>query len=75
MKKINNLIYALEINHINNSGLKISIFVQFNDDGLKIKSVKVGDVCVTEETINGRSIKKIVRYVPKLWWVFNRRNL
>jgi hypothetical protein len=31
-----------------------SILVQFNDNGLKIKIVRVGDICITEETINGR---------------------
>ena len=54
MKKINNLIYTLEINFVNNEGVKSSISVKFCDDGLKVKSVKVGDVCITEETINGR---------------------
>ena len=54
MKKINNLIYTLEINFVNNEGVKSSISVKFCDDGLKVKSVKIGDVCITEETINGR---------------------
>ena len=54
MEKINNLIYTLEINYINNSSLDTSIAIKFYDNGLKIKSVRVGNVCVTEETINGR---------------------
>lgn len=54
MKEINNLIYSLKINFVNRSGLDSSISVEFNDNGLRIKSVKVGNVCVTEETINGR---------------------
>ena len=54
MKAINNLSYTLEINFINNSGVDSSISVKFCDNGLKIKSTRVGNVCVTEETINGR---------------------
>lgn len=54
MKEINNLVYTLEINYINKSNLNTSISIQIHDDGLKIKSVKIGDVCITEETINGR---------------------
>lgn len=54
MKEINNLIYTLEINYENAPGLKTSIYTQFHENGLEIKSIKVGDVCVTEETINGR---------------------
>ena len=54
MNKINNLIYTLEIKYTNNSGEKISITVKFCDNGLETKSIRVGDVCITEETIKGR---------------------
>lgn len=54
MKEINNLMYALEINYVNNSGLNTSISIKLHDSGLQVKSVKVGNVCITEETINGR---------------------
>lgn len=54
MKEINNLIYKLEINFVNGSGISSSISIKFQDNGLKVKSVKIGNVCVTEETINGR---------------------
>ena len=54
MKEINNLIYTLEINFTNNSGLNTSISVKIQDDGLKTKSVKVENICITEETIKGR---------------------
>lgn len=54
MKEINNLVYELEINYINNSGIDSSIYVKFNDNGLKIKSIKIRNVCITEETIKGR---------------------
>lgn len=54
MKEINNLIYSLKINFVNKPELDSSISIEFHDNGLKIKSVKVGNVCVTEETINGR---------------------
>ena len=54
MKEINNLIYSLEINIVTTSSANSSISVRFNDDCLKIKTIKVGDVTVTEETINER---------------------
>lgn len=54
MKEINNLIYTLEIQYINNSGVNSQISIKLNDNGLKTKSVKVGNICITEETINGR---------------------
>ena len=54
MHEIKNLSYSLLINFVNKSGLDSAISVKFNDSGLKVKSVKVGNVCVTEETINGR---------------------
>ena len=54
MKEINNLIYALEINYTNNSQLNTSISIKLHDNGLEIKSIKVGNVCITEETLNGR---------------------
>lgn len=54
MNEINNLIYSLEINFVNKSGMDYSIYIKFHDNGLKVKSVRAGSVCVTEETINGR---------------------
>ena len=54
MKEIKNLIYTLEINHKNNSGLNTSIYVKMHDNGLELKSFKVGNVCITEETTHGR---------------------
>lgn len=54
MKEINNLTYTLEIKYLNNLGVNIEISIKLHDNGLKIKSVRVGNVCVTEETINGR---------------------
>lgn len=54
MKEINNLIYTLEIKYINNSGLETLISIKLQDNGLRIKSIKVGNVCITEETIKGR---------------------
>ena len=54
MKEINNLNYALEINFVNNSGVESSISVKLQDDGLRVKIVKVGNVSITEETLNGR---------------------
>lgn len=54
MNAINNLSYTLEINFVSKSGLDSTISIKFEDNGLKVKTVKVGNVCITEETINGR---------------------
>lgn len=54
MNEINNLIYTLEINYTDNLGLPTLIHVEFHDNGLEVKSFKIGDTCITEETINGR---------------------
>ena len=54
MKGINNLVYTLEIDYENMSGIHTSISVKLHDSGLKIKCVKVGNISITEETINGR---------------------
>lgn len=54
MREINNLFYALEINYANHSGVNTSISIKMYDHGLKIKCVKVGNISITEETINGR---------------------
>lgn len=54
MNAINNLSYTLEINFVNKSGLDSTVSIKFQDNGLKVKTVKIGNVCITEETINGR---------------------
>ena len=54
MKEINNLVYTIEINFPNNSEIDAFVSIKFDDSGLKTKIVRVGDVSVTEETINGR---------------------
>lgn len=54
MKEINNLTYTLEINYTNKDNLSCFISIKLCDNGLEMKSIKVGDICVTEETINGR---------------------
>ena len=54
MKLINNLIYKLQIKYKNNSGLDVVINKRMGEDGLEKTSVRVGDLCVTEETIKGR---------------------
>ena len=54
METINDLTYELKINYINNNGVNVSMSTTVNDDGLEINSVKIGNVCITEETINGR---------------------
>lgn len=50
----NNLTYTLQINYINDSGLPVVIYKHIADNGLEVISFRVGDDCVTEETINGR---------------------
>lgn len=54
MNEIDKLSYSLEINFINKSGMDSSILIKFNDSGLKVKRVIVGNVCITEEAIKGR---------------------
>lgn len=54
MKIINKLMYDLQISYVDNFGLDVFIDIKTQDDGLEFKTFKVGDVCVTEETINGR---------------------
>ena len=54
MKEINNLTYKLEINFVTSSGINSLISIKFNDDGLRVKSVRIGEVCIVEETIKGR---------------------
>ena len=54
MESINNLSYELLLKYINNAGLNVSICTTIYDNGLESNSIRVGDICVTEETINGR---------------------
>lgn len=54
MNEINNLTYTLEINYTNGAGTSVSISVKFCDNGLEVKTVRLGNVCISEETINGR---------------------
>jgi hypothetical protein len=54
MNEMNNLIYLLEISFVNKSGLDSSISIKLHDNGLKVKTVRVANVCITEETIKGR---------------------
>lgn len=54
MQEINNLVYFIQINYVNESGLNVSICRKMDDEGLEMNSIQVGDVCVSEETINGR---------------------
>lgn len=54
MNEMNDLIYKIDINYTNNSGIESSISVKFCDNGLKEKVVNIGNVCITEETIKGR---------------------
>lgn len=54
METINNLIYDIQIDFINDSGKNVTISKRIQDNGLEIISFQVGDVLVTEETINGR---------------------
>jgi hypothetical protein len=54
MKEINDLIYKLEINYINNLGLDTYILFQLDDNGLRTKSVKVGNDSFTTTFIKGQ---------------------
>lgn len=54
MDEINNLIYSIEISYVNDSNLNVSICRKMDDKGLEMNSTRVGEVCISEETINGR---------------------
>jgi hypothetical protein len=54
MNAISNLTYELQIKYINNFGENVSIYKKICDNGLETNSFQIGDVCITEETINGR---------------------
>ena len=54
MENIYNLSYDLQVNYTNESGRLVSIGKALYDSGVESKYIKVDDVCVAEETINGR---------------------
>ena len=54
MEAIKNLVYETQINYINDAGSNVSIIRRIDDNGLELNLTQIGDVCVAEETINGR---------------------
>lgn len=54
MSALTNLTYQLKIHYVDNSGANVVIYKKICDNGLEVKSIQVGDICVTEETIAGR---------------------
>ena len=54
MQEINNVIYSTQINYVDDKGSKVSITKKIDDKGLEMTSIQVGDICISEETINGR---------------------
>ena len=54
METINNLTYEIQIDYINNSGKNVTILKRIQDNGLETILYQIGDIAVTEETINGR---------------------
>ena len=51
---MNNLKYSIKINYINESGLNVSISRKMFDTGLEKNSIQIGNISISEETINGR---------------------
>jgi hypothetical protein len=54
MVELNNLINELKMDYVNESGANVSVGKRISEDGLETKFIQVGDVCVAEDTINGR---------------------
>ncbi len=54
MDKLNNLTYDIQIDFINNSGNPITISKRIQDNGLETNTFQTNEVCISEETINGR---------------------
>lgn len=54
MEVINNLKYSIEIRYKNDNDVNVILKKEMNDKGLESNSTQIGDVCITEETINGR---------------------
>ena len=67
MKEIKDLIYTLQINYKNKLSVEISISNKIFDSGLEIKSIKIGDICITEETINGRVLSGRYDNLDEYW--------
>ena len=51
---MNNLTHELQIQYTNELGLNVSVLKKIYEGGLEVNSIQVGDICITEETINGR---------------------
>ena len=54
MEEINKLTHSIKISYINNAGVNVTIYKMINDNGLERNYIQVGDIRITEETINGR---------------------
>ena len=54
MEVINNLKYSIEIRYKNDNDVNVILKKEMNDKVLESNSTQIGDVCITEETINGR---------------------
>ena len=54
MENINDVIYEIQINYINNSNKDVSIYKRIQSNGLQTNIIQVDDIKITEETINGR---------------------
>ena len=54
MEELKNLTCEIKIQYINDAGTNIIISKRIDENGLEVKRVHLGDVCVTEETIGGR---------------------
>ena len=54
MNQIKDVTYIIQADYIDNAGQKVLIYRKTQDNGLETNYTKVGDIAITEETINGR---------------------
>ena len=53
---LNNIEYEINVEYIDKTGKNISISHKMNDQGSEIKTIKIEDQTLTEETLNGRRV-------------------
>ena len=54
MNQIKDITYIVQADYIDNAGQKVVVYRKTQDNGLETNYMQVGDIAITEETINGR---------------------
>lgn len=54
MNSLSDLTYQIKVEYTNDNGSTVIISKQIEQNGIETTSTQVGDVCITEKTINGR---------------------